>query len=57
MAFSPDSRFKNKTLIKDRLQLCWNMDLDWSLFPEALKEVIVDMYTIKYVYDGVKIFY
>ena len=40
MALSPDNRLKNKmSIIKDRLQLCWKYDLDWSLFPEALREV------------------
>ena len=40
MALSPDNQIKNKTtIIKDRLELCWNYDLDWLLFPEALREV------------------
>lgn len=35
---TPESWSKLKDTRK-RLQKCWDMDLDWSLFPEALKAV------------------
>lgn len=35
---SPDSWGKLKETRK-RLQKCWGMDLDWSLFPKSLQEV------------------
>ena len=52
MAMSPaDSRLKNKSILKDRLQQCWNMDLNWLLFPDALREVnkcvLLQTYCIK----------
>ena len=38
MAASPESWGKLKET-RRRLETCWKIDLDWSLFPDALKEV------------------
>ena len=38
MAWTPDNWAKLKAT-RQRLEKCWDIDIDWSLYPEQLKEV------------------
>ena len=41
-ALSPNSKQKMaKQQLSQRIERCWNQELNWSLFPTKLKEVIM----------------
>lgn len=45
MAVSPETWSKMKET-RHRLENCWKMDLNWSLYPETLKQVSMQFFLV-----------
>ena len=46
MAASPDNWSKLRET-RQRLEKCWKLDIDWSLYPQEIKEVMFTFETCK----------